>query len=112
MNLNGPRKVADVDKERNVGVVAEIKVFVGEAVFELLDVAPGDDGDLLAGLGPCWMRQRQREREACTHRDGGRDSDGQMEGVRGEKKEKSRRGGQMWRDRQMDEVKEIRHSKH
>ena len=60
MNLNGPREVADVDEEGDVGAVAEIKVLVGEAVFELLDVAPGDDGDLLPGLGACWMTERER----------------------------------------------------
>lgn len=53
MYLNGPREVADVDEERYVGAVAEVKVLVGEAVFELLDVAAGDDGDLLTGLGSC-----------------------------------------------------------
>lgn len=53
MNLNGPRKVADVDKERYVWAVAEVKVLVGEAVFELLDVAARDDRDLLTGLGAC-----------------------------------------------------------
>lgn len=53
MNLNGPGEVADIDKERYVRAVAEVEVLVGEAVFELLDVAPRDDGDLLAGLGAC-----------------------------------------------------------
>lgn len=53
LNLNGPSKVADIDKERYVLVVAEIKVLIGEAVFELFDVAPRDDGDLLSGLGSC-----------------------------------------------------------
>lgn len=53
LNLNGPREVADVDKEGYVWAVAEIKVLVGEAVLELLDVAPRDDRDLLPGLGAC-----------------------------------------------------------
>lgn len=53
MDLNGPREVADVDEERYVWAVAEIKVLVGEAVFELLDVAPRHDRDLLPGLGAC-----------------------------------------------------------
>ena len=57
LNLNGPRKVADVDKERYVRAVAEVKVLVGEAVFELLDVAPGHDWDLLPGLGSCWTTE-------------------------------------------------------
>lgn len=50
MNLDGPGEVADIDKEGDVRAVAEVKVLVGEAVFELPDVAPGDDGDLLPGL--------------------------------------------------------------
>lgn len=50
MNLDGPGEVADIDKKGDVRAVAEVKVFVGEAVFELPDVAPGDDGDLLPGL--------------------------------------------------------------
>lgn len=53
MDLNGPREVADVDEEGDVRAVAEIKVLVGETVFELLDVAPRDDGDLLPSLGAC-----------------------------------------------------------
>lgn len=53
LNLHGPREVADVDEEGDVRAVAEVKVLVGEAVFELLDVAPGDDGDLLPGLSAC-----------------------------------------------------------
>lgn len=53
LNLNGPRKVADIHKERYVWAVAKVKVLVGEAVFELLDVAARDDGDLLARLGAC-----------------------------------------------------------
>jgi len=53
LDLNGPREVADVDEEGDVWAVAEVKVLVGEAVFELLDAAPGDDGDLLAGLSAC-----------------------------------------------------------
>lgn len=40
LDLNRPREVADVYEERYVRAVAEIKVLVGEAVFELLDVAP------------------------------------------------------------------------
>lgn len=60
LNLNGPCEVADVDEERNVWAVAEIKVLVGEAVFELPDVAPGHYGNLLAGLCSCWMRCQQR----------------------------------------------------
>ena len=51
MNLDGPREVADVDKERYVGAVAEIEVLVREAVFELLYVAPRDDRNLLSRLG-------------------------------------------------------------
>lgn len=54
MNLDGPREVADVDEEGDVGAVAEVEVLVGEAVLELLDVAPRHDGDLLTGLGACW----------------------------------------------------------
>lgn len=54
MNLDGPREVADVDEEGDVGVVAEVEVLVGEAVLELLDVAPRHDGDLLTCLGACW----------------------------------------------------------
>lgn len=50
MDLDGPGEVADVDKKGDVGAVAEVKVLVGEALLELLDVAPGDDGDLLPGL--------------------------------------------------------------
>lgn len=59
MNLDRPREVADVDEERDVRVVAEVKVLVGEAVLELLDVAAGDDGDLLPGLGSCWTAERE-----------------------------------------------------
>lgn len=66
--LNGPREVANIDKERDVGAVAEVEVLVGEAVLELLDVAPGDDGDLLPGLGAGWRAERRTERE----REGGR----------------------------------------
>lgn len=76
MNLNGPRKVADVDEERYVRAVAEVKVLVGEAVFELLDVAPRDDGDLLPGLGACWMTER---RTGERDRDGREDVDGETE---------------------------------
>lgn len=54
MNLDGPREVADVDEEGDVGAVAEVEVLVGEAVLELLDVAPRHDGDLLTRLGACW----------------------------------------------------------
>lgn len=53
MDLDGPREVADVDEEGDVGVVAEVEVLVGETVLELLDVAAGDDGDLLPRLGSC-----------------------------------------------------------
>lgn len=53
LNLNGPREVADVDEEGDVRAVAEVIVLVGEAVFELLDVAAGDDGGLFASLGAC-----------------------------------------------------------
>lgn len=63
MYLNGPREVADIDEERDVGAVAEVEVLVGEAVLELLDVAPGDDGNLLPGLGAGWRAERRRERE-------------------------------------------------
>lgn len=66
--LNGPREVANIDEERDVGAVAEVEVLVGEAVLELLDVAPGDDGDLLPGLGAGWRAERRTERE----REGGR----------------------------------------
>lgn len=62
LNLNGPCKVADVYKERYVWAVAKIKVLVRKAVFELLDVAPRDDGDLLPGLGACWRTEKQREK--------------------------------------------------
>lgn len=68
MYLNGPCEVANIDEERDVGAVAEVEVLVGEAVLELLDVAPGDDGDLLPGLGAGWRAERRRERE----REGGR----------------------------------------
>lgn len=71
MDLNGPCEVADIDKERYVWAVAEIKVLVGEAVFELLNVAPRDNGDLLPGLSACWMTERRTQK---------RDRDG--EGVR------------------------------
>lgn len=54
LDLDRPGEVADVDKEGDVGAVAEVKVLVGEAVLELLDVAAGHDGDLLARLGSCW----------------------------------------------------------
>ena len=53
LNLNGPREVADVDEEGDVRAVAEVIVLVGEAVFELLDVAAGDDGGLFTSLGAC-----------------------------------------------------------
>ena len=52
--LDGPGEVGDVDEEGDVGVVAEVKVLVGEALLELLDVDPVDDGDLLPTLGPSW----------------------------------------------------------
>lgn len=64
MDLDGPGEVADVDKKGDVGVVAEVKVLVGEALLELLDVAPGDDGDLLPGLGPGWRAHKGEKREA------------------------------------------------
>lgn len=61
LDLNRPREVADVDKERYVRAVAEIKVLVGEAVLELFDVAPWDDWNLLSGLGTClkieWIKK-------------------------------------------------------
>lgn len=59
MNLNGPGEVADIDKEGYVRVVAEVEVLVGEAVFKLLDVAPGHDGDLLPGLGARWRTEEK-----------------------------------------------------
>lgn len=62
LDLNGPCKVADIDKERYVRAVSEIEVLVGEAVFELLNVAPRDDRDLLPGLGSCWMTERRTKR--------------------------------------------------
>lgn len=62
LDLDGPGEVADVDEEGDVGVVAEVKVLVGEALLELLDVAPGDDGDLLPGLGAGW---RTKEKNCC-----------------------------------------------
>lgn len=62
LNLDGPGEVADVDEEGDVGAVAEVKVLVGEAVPELLDVAPGDDGDLLPGLrASCRTDRRSRK---------------------------------------------------
>lgn len=76
MNLNGPREVADVDEKRYVRAVAEVKVLVGEAVFELLDVAPRDDGDLLPGLGACW---RTETRTGKRDRDGREDVEGETE---------------------------------
>lgn len=57
LDLNGPREVADVDEERYVRTVAEIKVLVGKTVFEFLDVTPGDDWNLLSGLGACWKTE-------------------------------------------------------
>lgn len=76
MNLDGPREVADVDEERYVRAVAEVEVLVGEAVFELLDVAPRDDGDLLPGLGARWMTER---RTGKRDGGGGEDVDGETE---------------------------------
>lgn len=61
MNLDGPGEVADIDKKGDVRAVAEVKVLVGEAVFELPDVAPGDDGDLLPGLRAGCRTDRQKE---------------------------------------------------
>lgn len=60
MNLDGPGEVADIDKKGDVRAVAEVKVLVGEAVFELPDVAPGDDGDLLPGLRAGCKTDRRR----------------------------------------------------
>lgn len=64
LDLDGPREVTDVDEESNVGAVSEIKVLIGKAFFELFNVAPRDDGDLLSGLGARWVTQkRDRWRE-------------------------------------------------
>lgn len=64
MNLDGPGEVADIDKKGDVWVVAEVKVLVGEAVLELPDVAPGDDGDLLPGLrAGCRTTQKEDKRK-------------------------------------------------
>lgn len=52
--LDGPGEVADVDKEGDVGAVAEVKVLIREAVLELLDAAARHDGDLLAALRTRW----------------------------------------------------------
>lgn len=64
LDLDGPREVTDVDEESNVGAVSEIKVLIGKAFFELFNVAPRDDGDLLSGLGARWVTNKgQRWRE-------------------------------------------------
>lgn len=63
MNLDGPGEVADIDKKGDVRAVAEVKVLVGEAVFELPDVAPGDDGDLLPGLRAGCRTDRRTTKE-------------------------------------------------
>lgn len=65
LNLDGPGEVADVDKEGDVGVVAEVEVLVGEALLELLDVAPGDDGDLLPGLSAGWRTKETQVKNRC-----------------------------------------------
>lgn len=67
MDLDGPGEVADVDEEGDVGVVAEVEVLVGEALLELLDVAPGDDGDLLPGLRAGWREKRSESRTTGMH---------------------------------------------
>lgn len=77
LDLDGPGEVADVDKEGDVWAVAEVKVLIGEAVLELLDVAAGHDGDLLARLGSCWSwggqeRKRQRRRKRRMRKRGQR----------------------------------------
>lgn len=68
MDLDGPGEVADVDKKGDVGAVAEVKVLVGEALLELLDVAPGDDGDLLPGLRAGWRAHKDEKRETSEAR--------------------------------------------
>lgn len=100
MNLDGPREVADVDEERYVRAVAEVEVLVGEAVFELLDVAPRDDGDLLPGLGARWMTER---------RTGKRDRE--MEGrTLMERQKMNRRGGQEDKDRVKKSIETLNRS--
>lgn len=67
LDLNGPGEVTDVDEEGDVGVAAEIKLLIGEAILELLQVATGDDGDLLSCLSTSWRtraRESDRERES------------------------------------------------
>ena len=49
--LYRPGEIANVDEEGDVGVATEIKLLVGEALLELLQVATGDDGDLLTRDG-------------------------------------------------------------
>lgn len=66
LNLDGPGEVADVDKEGDVGAVAEVKVLVGEALLELLDAAPGDDGDLLPGLSASWRTKETEVKNCCS----------------------------------------------
>lgn len=53
LDLNGPGEVADIDKEGDVGAVAEVKILIGETVLELFDVTAGHNGDLFARLGSC-----------------------------------------------------------
>lgn len=67
LDLDGPGEVADINEEGDVWVVAEVKVLVGEAVFELLDVAPRHDGNLLSGLRACWRTRGQAGRTVRPH---------------------------------------------
>lgn len=53
--LDWPGEVADIDEERNIGIVAEIKFLIGEAVLVLFYLALGNHRNLLSCLRTsCW----------------------------------------------------------
>lgn len=58
--LYGPGEVTDVDKEGDVRIVVEVKLFIGESVFTFLDIGLGDDGNLFSGLGASCKAWRPR----------------------------------------------------
>lgn len=48
--LYRPGEVTDINKEGDVGIVVEVKLFIGEGIFTLFDIRPGDDGNFLTCL--------------------------------------------------------------
>lgn len=78
LDLNGPGEVADIDKEGDVGAVAEVKVLIRETVLELFDVTAGHNRDLFTRLSSCWSGGRRVSRGGGGERGG--------EGERGEGK--------------------------